>query len=252
MQRRGADSRVGFKDLCAMEVITEGTSSSNDIAIRHDGTIFYTDPKASKVWKLDAQTRRRSVADNFKECNGINLSADQSQLFVAHFPNRFVYSFIIDGQSNLIHKQPYFHLEVPVNLCKVSSMECVAPRTDGSYRTTGHGSSNLRPAWSFHLIIPFAARFETSLYARFGGGPDGKTLYVANVDKVVKRKTNLVGAKRGNSGETTQTVALVGQGCEQIPLARHESRRGGEAQVPPRPSKTLGVPPSSKFFSTIH
>jgi hypothetical protein len=45
-----------------------------------------------------------------------------------------------------------------------------------------------------HLILPMLPGSKRPCYARFGG-PDGKTLYIANVDKVVKRRTNLVGAK---------------------------------------------------------
>jgi sugar lactone lactonase YvrE len=176
-----------------MEVVTEGTTS-NDIVVRHDGTIYYTDPKAGKLWMLDSKTRRRTEADSFKDCNGIGLSADQSQLFVAHFPNRFIYSFIIGENGKLQHKQPYFHLEVPVNLLQ-GHLDGMCTTQDGWLVATSELGVQIcdQPGRS-HLIMPMPPGSRRPCYARFGG-PDGKTLYVANVDKVVKRKTNLVGAK---------------------------------------------------------
>ncbi len=175
-----------------MEIVTEGTSS-NDIVVRHDGTIYYTDPKAGKVWMLDKKTRKRSEADSFKECNGIGISPDQTQLYVAHFPSRFIYSMIIGGDGKLQHKQPYFHLEVPINSLEGHLDGMCTTRDGWLVATTEAGVQICDQPGRSHLIMPMPQGSKRPCYARFGG-PDGKTLYVANVDKVVKRKTNLVGA----------------------------------------------------------
>jgi sugar lactone lactonase YvrE len=45
-----------------------------------------------------------------------------------------------------------------------------------------------------HLIMQLPYGCERPCYVRFGGA-DNQTLYVANVDKIWKRKTSLVGAK---------------------------------------------------------
>ncbi len=174
----------------AMEVVAEGTKS-NDIAVRHDGTIYYTDPQAGKIWMID-KDRRKQAVDNFKECNGITLSADQAQLFVAHFPNRFVYSFFIGDDGKLQYKQPYFHLEVPVNLVQGQLDGLCVTRDGWLVSTTAMGVQICDQPGRSHLIIPMPIGSKRPCYARFGG-PDGKTLYVANVDKVWKRKTNLTG-----------------------------------------------------------
>lgn len=174
----------------AMEVVAEDTKS-NDIVVRRDGTIYYTDPQAGKIWMID-KARRKQAVDNFKECNGITLSADQAQLFVAHFPNRFVYSFFIGEGGQLQHKQPYFHLEVPVNLLQ-GQLDGMCVTADGwLVSSTAMGVQICDQPGRSHLILPMPAGSKRPCYARFGG-PDGKTLYVANVDKVWKRKTNLVG-----------------------------------------------------------
>ena len=175
-----------------MEVIADGTSC-NDIVVRHDGTIYYSDPAESKIWKIDGKTRERTVVDRFKDCNGIGLSADQTQLFVAHFPGRFIYAFTIRDDGTLTNKQPYYHLEIPVNE-SVGKLDGMCVTKDGWLVATSAAGVQIcdQPGRS-HLIIPMPTGSRRPSYVAFGG-PDGKTLYVGNVDKVYKRKTKLVGA----------------------------------------------------------
>lgn len=176
----------------AMEVIAEGTRS-NDIVVRHDGTIYFTDPQGGKVWMIDKSTRERKAVDNFKECNGITLSADQAQLFVAHFPNRFVHAAFIEDDGSLQYKQPYFHLEVPVNLLQ-GQLDGMCTTKDGMLIcSTAMGIQICDQPGRSHLILPMPIGSKRPCYARFGG-LDRKTLYVANVDKVWKREMQLEGA----------------------------------------------------------
>ncbi len=176
-----------------MEVVANGTHS-NDIVVRHDGTIYYTDPAAGKIWMVDGKTRERRAVDDFRDCNGITLSADQTQLFVAHFPGRFVYAYTIADDGSLENKQPYFHLEIPTN-APVGHLDGMCSTEDGWLISTSEvGVQICDQPGRVHLIMPLPYGNKRPCYARFGG-PDNKTLYVANVDKIWKRKTELVGAK---------------------------------------------------------
>lgn len=176
-----------------MEVIAEGTHS-NDIVVRHDGTIYYTDPAGAKIWMIDGKTRQRRAVDDFRDCNGITLSADQTQLFVAHFSGRFVYAYTIADDGSLENKQPYFHLEVPANE-PAGHLDGMCSTRDGwLVCTTEAGVQICDQPGRVHLIMPLPYGSRRPCYARFGG-PDNQTLYVANVDKILKRQTKLVGAK---------------------------------------------------------
>ena len=176
-----------------MEVVAEGTNS-NDLVVRHDGTIYYTDPAAGKIWMIDGKTRQRREVDNFRDCNGIALSADQTQLFVAHFPGRFVYTFSIADDGSLENKQPYFHMDIPTN-DPSGRLDGMCVSTDGwLVSATEVGVQICDQPGRVHLIMPLPYGSNRPCYARFGG-LDNKTLYVANVDKIWKRKTQLVGAK---------------------------------------------------------
>ncbi|MGI9242673.1 MAG: SMP-30/gluconolactonase/LRE family protein [Verrucomicrobiales bacterium] len=175
-----------------MEVIADGTSC-NDIVVRHDGTIYYTDPKESKIWMIDGETRERKVVDRFKECNGIGLSADQTQLFVAHFPGRFIYSFTINEDGTLGNKQPYYHMEIPVN-GNAGQLDGMCVTTDGwLVATSALGVQICDQPGRSHLIIPMPVGSRRPSYVAFGG-EDGTTLYVGNVDKLYRRKTKMTGA----------------------------------------------------------
>ncbi len=176
-----------------MEVVAEGTNS-NDLVVRHDGTIYYTDPAAGKIWMIDGKTRERREVDNFRDCNGIALSADQTQLFVAHFPGRFIYAFSIADDGSLENKQPYFHMDIPTN-DPSGHLDGMCVSTDGwLVSATEVGVQICDQPGRVHLVMPLPYGSKRPCYARFGG-LDNKTLYVANVDKIWKRKTQLVGAK---------------------------------------------------------
>jgi sugar lactone lactonase YvrE/enterochelin esterase-like enzyme len=177
----------------AMEVIAEGTKS-NDIVVRQDGTIYYTDPAASKVWMIEPKNRQRKLATPFKDCNGIAVSPDQAQLLIAHFPGRFVHTAFIDSDRSLIFQQPFFHLEVPVNQLQGHLDGMCCTQEGWLVSATEAGVQICDPAGRSHLILPMPPGSKRPCYARFGG-EDGRTLYVANVDKVLKRKTQMVGSK---------------------------------------------------------
>lgn len=187
------DIRAWDLKTMQMEIVSEGTHS-NDLVVRSDGTIYYTDPAASKIWRIDGKSRQRYACDDFKDCNGIALSADQSQLFVAHFSGRFVYAYTIADDGSLENKQAYFHLEVPTN-APVGHLDGMCSTEDGwLVCTTQAGVQICDQPGRVHLIMTLPHGSHRPCYARFGG-PDRQTLYVANVDKIWKRQTKLVGAQ---------------------------------------------------------
>lgn len=176
-----------------METIIDGTTS-NDIVVRQDGTIYYTDPRAGKVWMVRPQSHERIEVDVLENCNGIGMSSDQTQLFVAHFPGRFIYVYQIAADGSLRHKQPYFHLELPVNTLE-GHLDGMCSTEEGWLVATSElGVQVLDPIGRSHLILPMPIGAKRACYARFGG-PGRQFLYVANVDRIWRRKSSMVGAR---------------------------------------------------------
>ena len=99
-------------DTAQAEAIAEGFAS-NDLVVLHNGSIYVTDPQSKQVWHIDPATHQAQPVDRFEGCNGITVSPDQTLLYVAHFPGRFIYSYQIAADGRLNYKQPYFHLHLP-------------------------------------------------------------------------------------------------------------------------------------------
>jgi gluconolactonase len=75
--------------------VTEGTTS-NDLVILADGTIFYTDPQPKLVWRLESRTFARSEAAKLDwGPNGIAVSRDQRTLLVAEFASDTIHGGMI-------------------------------------------------------------------------------------------------------------------------------------------------------------
>lgn len=91
----------GTRTVLVDRVDGKRLNSPNDVVVKSDGTIWFTDPTygidsdyegdaapseigASHVWRFDPATRAtRAVATDFVKPNGIAFSPDESQLYVA-------------------------------------------------------------------------------------------------------------------------------------------------------------------------
>ena len=85
---------------------------SNDCVVLPEGG-YYTDPKNRKVWHIDSLGERRVVDEGIEFPNGVVTSPDQSRLYVSDTRGRFVYSFRIQPDGSLVHKQRFGYLHVP-------------------------------------------------------------------------------------------------------------------------------------------
>lgn len=170
------------------ETIASGTHS-NDIVVHHEGHVYYTDPQAGKVWHLAPGTRERREADpKFPTCNGISLSTDQGQLFVADFSGRYVYSYRIEADGSLSHKLPYFHAQLPADGGH-SHLDGMCVNTDGNLLVaTSAGIQIFDPRGRILIVLPRPRHEDARTnYVTFGG-PDHKTLYVATARTIYKRQ----------------------------------------------------------------
>lgn len=176
-------------------VVTQGTAS-NDLVVSKHGHLYYTDPRANKVWHVNLATGERKAADpRFIRPNGIGLSADHSRLYVADFLGDQIYDYMIQPDGSLQHKQPYFHAHLPVSMTE-GRLDGMSSTTDGLLVcATQAGVQIFNSSGPCKLILPTPSRLgNRTNYVTFGG-PLRKTLYVAVADSIYKRETNLVGAR---------------------------------------------------------
>ncbi len=175
------------------ETIASGVKS-NDLVVHHTGHIYFTDPSGGKIWHLASGTRERKAVDDFKNPNGIALSADQSLLFVTDFSGRFIFSYQIAADGSLLHKQPYFYAQLPAN-GPAGQLDGMASAASGELLVaTESGIQIFDQPGRVQLVLPRPAPTDgRTSYVRFGG-IDRKTLYIATKGTIYKRQVQLQGA----------------------------------------------------------
>jgi sugar lactone lactonase YvrE/enterochelin esterase-like enzyme len=171
------------------DVVAEGFSS-NDLVVLENGDIYVTDPQGKHVWLIDSTSGQAMVVDRFEGCNGITVSPDQSLLYVAHFPGRFIYSYQIREDGRLDHKQPYFHLHLPP-VGTESRADGMCTSAEGwLLSATDSGIQICDQPGRVNLILPKPGHGRRVCYVRL----HENTLYAATADAVWKRQVLLTAA----------------------------------------------------------
>ncbi len=175
----------------AKEAVFVEKAPSNDLIILSKGGSYYTDPNNKKVWHVDGDGKRRLVDEGIEFPNGVIASTDQTLLFVADTRGRFIYSFQIQPDGSLAHKQKYGHLHVTDDR-RDSGADGMTVDTQGRlYVTTRLGIQVLDQLGRVHFIVdkPQNAWVSNVVF----GGADLNTLYVTCGDKVYSRKLKATG-----------------------------------------------------------
>jgi gluconolactonase len=116
---RHADGSISFIDLADPTQITPIASSylgirfnsPNDLAIRSDGNIYFSDPEwqaptpapqglnHTRVYRIDPSKNVTSIAENLDQPNGVTLSADENTLYVSGLSGLWTYPVQADGST---------------------------------------------------------------------------------------------------------------------------------------------------------
>lgn len=169
----------------------------NDLVVRHDGGIYVTNPgwngtDPSKVWYISPKGEKKIVDLGLRFSNGLTLSPDQSLLYVADSRAHWVYSYQIQPDGSLAHKQRYFHLHVP-DTADDSGADGLRTDRDGRlYVATRMGLQVCDQAGRVNCIIPTPNGKISNLCF---GGEKFDTLFATCGDRVYSRKVKIQGAQ---------------------------------------------------------
>src|SRR5207247_7524089 len=75
--------RILAYDADAKEEIIAEDVPCNDLAVTHDGNIYFSDPPNQRIWFINSKREKRVVGTGITRPNGARLSPDQRLLFVA-------------------------------------------------------------------------------------------------------------------------------------------------------------------------
>ena len=191
----GAEQIIAYDSAGQPTVIADGFRG-NDLVVRHDGGVFVTNPgwngtDPSKVWHINSQGEKKVVDTGLRFSNGITLSPDQSLLYVADSRSHWVYSYQIQPDGSLLHKQRYFHLHVP-DTADDSGADGLRTDRDGRlYVATRMGIQVCDQPGRVNCIIP-TPNGKVSNFCF--GGEKFDTLFATCGDRVFQRKLKVQGA----------------------------------------------------------
>jgi gluconolactonase len=205
-QAFGPDGRLyavasGYEQILAYDadgkskVIAEGFRG-NDLVVRHDGSVYVTHPgwdgkEPSKVWYISPKGEKKVVDTGLRFSNGITLSPDQSLLYVDDTKSHWVYSYQIQPDGTLAHKQRYYHLHVSDSDDDSGADGMRVDRDGRLYVATRMGIQVCDQAGRVNCIIPTPNGKIANLCF---GGEKFDTIFAACGDKVFKRKVKVKGA----------------------------------------------------------
>ena len=192
----GAEHIVATTPDGKTTVIAEGFKG-NDLVVLNNGNIYVTNPNwtgvntdTSKIWLITPKGEKKVVDTGLKFSNGICASPDQTLLYVADSKSHWVYSYQIQPDGTLAHKQKYFHLHMP-DTADDSGADGLRTDRDGRlYVATRMGLQVCDQAGRVTCIIPTPNGKVANLTF---GGPEFDTMYAMCGDKVYSRKVRVKG-----------------------------------------------------------
>lgn len=174
-----------------LEVLA-GDVTINDLAVNVKGDIYFTDSPGKRVWFVPKGGTPRIVDEGIEYPNGVIFSPDQTLLYVSDYAAQLSWTFQIQPDGSLAHKQKYFYVHMP-DAATRSSADGMAVDTDGRvYIATALGVQVFDQIGKCHAIIP-VPQPRASLSSVEFGGPNMDEMYVTNGDKVFKRKVKVKG-----------------------------------------------------------
>ena len=190
----GTEQVIAFGDDNKPAVIAEGIRG-NDLVVLKNGNVYVTNPSATnepgKVWLVRPNGEKTVVDTGLNFPNGVTASPDQSLLYVAEARSHWVWSYQIQTDGTLKHKQRYYHLHMPDTADAAGGDGMRVDRDGRLYVATRMGIQVCDQAGRVNCIIPTPNGKSSNITF---GGKDFNEIYVTAGEKVYKRKVKTVGA----------------------------------------------------------
>ncbi len=152
----------------------------NDLAIMKNGIIFCSDPnwKAStgQIWRVNQKGETTLLTAEMGTTNGIEVSSDETKLYVNESVQRNVWVFDLDKSGNISNKRLLIKFEDG----GMDGMRCDAK---GNLYITRHGKGEIAIVSPEGKILRTVKMKGLKTSNICFGGKDGKTCYVTLQDR---------------------------------------------------------------------
>jgi sugar lactone lactonase YvrE len=156
-----------------------GMNQPNDLAITKDGVLYASDPNwqasTGQLWRIDKDGKATRIAEGMGTTNGIEVSPDGKRLYVNESVQRNVWAFDIGSDGGISNKRlikqfPDFGFD---------GMRC---DVKGDLYITRHGKGTVVKMSPKGKVLQEIDVLGTKPSNLCFGGPDGRTVYVTEVD----------------------------------------------------------------------
>ena len=171
-----------------MTTVADGIRG-NDLTVLQNGNVYVTEPapsgKPSNVWLIKPNGEKEVVDVGLKFANGIAASPDQTLLYVDDARSHWVFSYQIQPDGKLAHKQRYFWLHEPDTADDSGADGMEVDSVGRLYVATRLGVQVCDQAGRVNVILPTPNGKASNVAF---GGAEMDTLFVTAGEKVFKRK----------------------------------------------------------------
>lgn len=176
-------------------------NSPNDLALRKDGMIFFTDPtfgidvedrqlEFRGVFALDPaakpESALRAVARDFIMPNGLCLSPDEKRLYVADYGRNHIRVFDVAPDGSLANGRVFADVSVGQGMGRADGLKC---DSRGNLYATGKGGVHVFSPDGQSLGV---IRIDWASNLAFGGS-DGRTLLITERSRIWSVKVKIPG-----------------------------------------------------------
>lgn len=167
----------------------------NDLLVTRNGNVYVTSPngseKPSRLYLIRPGGEKIVVDSGLRFINGLCLTPDQTQLYVAESASHWIWSYSIRPDGSLFNKQRYGWLHVPDNQENAWPDGLKCDREGRLYVASRLGIQILDPIGRVNAILPLPSGQASNVCF---GGRDFDVLYVSSGTKVYRRKLKVRGA----------------------------------------------------------
>jgi gluconolactonase len=191
----GATKQILSYNADGAATVIAGEIAGNDMVIAKNGNMYVTEPNGSdkpgKVYLITPDGKKTVVDEGLKYPNGIALTPDQTQLYVAESATHWIWVYQVKPDGTLTYKQRYGWLYVPDTAENAWPDGLKCDTAGRVYAATRMGIQELDQIGKVACILPVPSGTPSNLCF---GGPNFDMLYVTCGSKVYRRQLHVRGA----------------------------------------------------------